>query len=290
VLDIAAPAFCAVLWLGGLPPVPTMLLALFTAFAAYTSVYALNDLVGIEFDREKFSGTGINPGFVIEASPDRHPLAQRILSMPQALAWMIIWFSIALVGCYLLNPVTALILIAAAVIEVVYCLLFKVTCLRTLLSGFVKASGPIAAIYAVDPQPTPALLLIVFAWLFFWEIGGQNVPSDWNDTVEDRRVNARTVVLTFGFDRAGIVILTALGLSVLVSSLLPLVSPARLGLSYAALSLLVGYVLLLRPGFELYRAASEGRLAARLFDRASYYPLAHLGLIATFLLVERLLT
>src|SRR5512138_31104 len=289
VLDIAAPAFCAVLWLGGLPPLSTMLLALVTAFAAYTSVYALNDLVGIEFDREKFSGPGINPGFVIEASPDRHPLAQRILSMPQALAWMITWFAVALVGCYLLNPVTALILIAAAVIEVVYCLLFKVTCLRTLLSGFVKASGPMAAIFAVDPRPAPQLLMILFAWLFFWEIGGQNVPSDWNDTVEDRRVNARTVVLTFGFSRAGIVIVAALGLSVLISSLLPLVSPARLGLLYAALSLLLGYVLLLRPGLDLYRAATEGRLAARLFDRASYYPLAHLGLISGFLLVERLL-
>ncbi len=62
ILDIAAPAFCALLWRGGFPALPTIVLSLFTAFAAYTAIYALNDLVGMRFDREKFAAEGINPG------------------------------------------------------------------------------------------------------------------------------------------------------------------------------------------------------------------------------------
>ena len=56
VLDIAMPAFCALLWLGAFPQWQVTLLSLFTAFAGYTAVYALNDLVGIQVDREKFAG------------------------------------------------------------------------------------------------------------------------------------------------------------------------------------------------------------------------------------------
>ncbi len=289
ILDIAAPAFCALLWLGGFPPAWRIMLALVTAFAAYTAIYALNDLVGMRFDREKFGGSGINPGYAVEASAQRYPLAQSILSVRSGLAWMAAWFALALAGCWLLNPMTALILVLAALLEVAYCLLFKVTYLRTLVSGVVKTCGPMAAIFAVDPNPAPRLLLLVFAWLFFWEIGGQNIPADWNDTAEDRRVQAKTVVLTFGFEKAGLVVMIALVLSVLASGLLPLVSPARLGALYIVVSVLLGYFMLLRPGFSLYRAASEGRLAARLFDRASYYPLAQFALISSFLLAQQLL-
>ena len=73
-LDVAAPAFCALLWLGDFPPLRTILLALFTAFAAYTAVYALNDLIGIRFDREKFTGEGINAGYSVEAAAERYPM------------------------------------------------------------------------------------------------------------------------------------------------------------------------------------------------------------------------
>ncbi len=218
----------------------------------------------------------------------RYPLAQNILSMRSGLLWMGTWFALALIGSYLLNPVIVLILLAAAALEVVYCLLFKVTYLRTLVSGVVKTCGPIAAVFVLDPNPAPAFLLLLFAWLFFWEIGGQNIPADWNDTVEDRRVDAQTIPIRFGFEKAGLMVIIALILSVIASGFLPLVSPARLGLLYIVASLLLGYFLLLRPGYQLYRS-SEGRLAARLFDRASYYPLAQFALISTFLVADKLL-
>ncbi|MCL5611941.1 MAG: UbiA family prenyltransferase [Chloroflexi bacterium] len=284
ILDIATPGFCALLWLGNFPHWQTILLSVFTAFAAYTATYALNDLVGITVDREKFAG-GINSGYSVEASDMRYPLAQNVLNYQSGLLWFAAWFTLALISSYLLNPVIVIILIAAAILEVVYCLMLKVTYWRTFVSGLVKSSGPLAAVFAVDPNPSPYLLLLIFAWVFFWEIGGQNVPADWNDTVEDKRVNAKTIPIQFGTKKAGLIVIILLGLTVLISMFLPLISPVNLGLPYLLASAAIGYFLLLKPGFQLYQL-QEGRLAGRLFDSASYYPLAQLAIISIFILFK----
>ncbi len=282
VLDLAAPGFCALLWLGDFPHWQTILLSLFTAFAAYTAIYALNDLVGIAVDKEKFAG-GINAGYSIEASDLRYPLAQNALSYRDGLLWFAGWFALALIGSYLLNLAIVIILVAATILEVVYCLLFTVTYLRTLVSGLVKSSGPIAAVFVVDPNPSPYHLILIFAWVFFWEIGGQNIPADWNDTVEDKRVNAKTIPIHFGTKRAGLIVVIALGLTVITGMLLPVISPLDLGLPYLLASAVAGFILLLKPGYQLYQL-QEGRQAATLFDNASYYPLAQLAIISIFVI------
>lgn len=287
VLDLATPGFVALLWLGAFPPIWIIALSLFTAFAAYTAIYALNDLVGVAVDREKFAG-GINEGYSVEASGLRHPLAQNAISPRGGWLWFAGWFAAALLGSYLLNPFIVVILIAAALLEVIYCLLLKVTYLRTFVSGLVKSSGPVAAIYVVDPSPALPSVLLVLAWVFFWEIGGQNIPADWNDTEEDKRVNAKTIPLQLGTQTAGVIVLLTLGLTVIFSLLLPRVSPLPLGWLYMTLSALAGIFLLLKPGYELYRRQSEGRLAAKLFDSASFYPMAQLILITAFVVVHAL--
>jgi 4-hydroxybenzoate polyprenyltransferase len=281
ILELGAPGFVAILWLGEFPHWQTILLSLFTAFAAYTAIYALNDLVGVSVDREKFADGGIKEGYSVEASELRYPLAQGVLSYRSGWIWFSAWFVVAIVGAYFLNPVIVLILVAAAVLEVVYCMLLKVTFLRTLVSGLVKSSGPMAAIFVVDPNPNPQFVLMLFAWMFFWEIGGQNIPADWNDTEEDKRVGAKTIPLLFGFQSARWVVVIMLGLTVVVSLLLPTISPLALGWPYLIATALAGFFLLLRPAFELYRCL-EGRCAAELFDHASYYPLAHLAIISVF--------
>jgi 4-hydroxybenzoate polyprenyltransferase len=281
VLDIAMPGFCAVLWLGGFPPWHTILLSILTAFAAYTAIYALNDLVGIAGDREKFATGSIKEGYSVEASALRYPLAQDVLSYRSGWLWFAFWFAVAMFGSYLLNPFIVFILIGAVILEIIYCSLLKVTYWRLLISGLVKASGPIAAVFVVDANPSPGLLLLLFAWIFFWEIGGQNVPADWNDTVEDQRIGAKTIPIQFGTKKAGLVVLIMLGLTVLTSLFLPAISPLTLGIPYLVATAIVGFFLLLQPGFQLYRL-QDGRLAARLFDKASYYPLTQLALISLF--------
>lgn len=287
VLDLAMPGFVALLWLGAFPPFWTIILSVFTAFSAYTAIYALNDLVGIAVDKEKFAG-GINAGYSVEASDLRHPLAQNALSVRLGFLWFAGWFAVALVGAYFLNPAIDIILIVATILEVIYVLLLKVTYFRTFVSGLVKSSGPISAIYVVDPNPDITKVLLILAWIFMWEIGGQNVPADWNDTAEDKRVHAKTIPLQLGTQTAGIIVLITLALTVTISLLLPTISPLALGWPYLLATGLVGALLLLKPGYDLFRQQTEGRMAARLFDRASYYPMAQLTIITVFVLLQAL--
>ncbi len=284
ILDVAMPGFTALLWLGAFPEWQVLLLSLLTAFAGYTAIYALNDLVAIKTDREKFAGQGINQGYSVEASAMRYPLAQNILSAKQGWAWFAFWYALALIGAYLLNPAIVFIVIAAALLEVVYCRLLKVTYWRTLVSGLVKSCGPVAAVFVVQPNPSLPLLLLMLTWLMLWEIGGQNIPADWNDVEEDKRVGAKTIPLTFGPQKAGLLVVITLSLTTLVSLLLPLMSPKALGWPYLVASGLAGLYLLVLPGIQLYQKR-ESRQAGRLFDHASYYPLAQLAIMTVFVLL-----
>lgn len=284
VLDMAMPGFVALLWLGGFPGWQVLGLCLLTGLAGYTAIYALNDLLGVNDDKAKVAVAGVKPGYSVEASAMRYPLAQDLVSLRGALAWFGFWYALTLAGAWLLNPWLVLIVLAATVLEALYCKLLKVTWWRTLASGLVKSAGPIAAVFVVRPEPSPPLLLLLLAWLMLWEIGGQNIPADWNDIEEDRRIGARTIPLLFGPRVASALVVATLGLTVLLGLLLPLMSPLALGWPFRFACLAAGAGLLLWPALRLSRSL-DGRDAARLFDRASLYPLAQLAIVLVFVLI-----
>ena len=277
VLDLAAPSLSALLWLGMFPPAPILGLGLLTAFSGYTAIYALNDVVDCRVDKEKFQGSGF-PGSRqdLDSVFARHPLAQGMLSYREGMFWALGWAALAAIGAYLLNPVCALIFLLACFLEFSYCRLLKITYLRGIISGLIKTSGPLAAVFAVDPDPAPVFLAVLFFWLFFWEIGGQNVPNDWGDLEEDRKLQARTIPVRFGTKGALRVILVSLGLSVALSLLPFWVLPQESSQFYLVGALLAGTYFLLIPGYRLYRRKSAADAFA-LFNRASYYPLAMLA-------------
>jgi 4-hydroxybenzoate polyprenyltransferase len=279
VLDLATPALGALLCLGSFPPAPILLLGLATAFAGYTAVYALNDLMDYRGDREKAARGLLGGGPDLDGLFIRHPIAQGLLSFREGLLWALLWGLAALAGAYLLRPITALIFVAAAGIEAVYCLLLRVHHLRTVVSGFVKISGGVAAAFAVTPDPSPAFLLAFAAWLFFWEIGGQNVPNDLADLDEDRGLGAQTVPVVLGRSSATALILGCLGLTVMLSALVFRLSPGPSGLASAAAAVLLGLLFLIAPALRLHGSGSRAEAAA-LFNRASYYPLAVLAVAA----------
>lgn len=279
VLDLAAPSLGALLGAGRFPPAGVAALGLLTAFAGYTAVYALNDVVDHRVDRERLRHAAATQPGDLDSVYVQHPLAQGLLSLREGLSWVGAWALLALLGAYRLHPVCAAVFLLAAALEASYCLLLRVHPLRTLVSGVVKTSGALAAVFAVDPTPSPTFLLGLFAWLFLWEIGGQNVPNDWADLEEDRRLGAQTVPVCLGPSGAAGVILASLVLAVGAGALLLEVTPARLGLSAQVAVLGAGAILLLAPAWRLYRAG-DGSLAASLFNRASYYPLAVLGVVA----------
>lgn len=278
-LDMATPAAAALLWLGSMPPLQIVVLGLITTFTGYTAVYALNDVVDHRIDREKL-GLGVDrcAENYLDAVMVRHPIAQGFLSFRDGLLWAIAWGALALIGAYLLNPVCVVIFLAGCTLEAVYCLLLKVTHFRTLVSGAVKTTGAMAAVYAVDPSPSYGFLVCVFVWLFFWEIGGQNVPNDWADIEEDRRLQARTIPVIYGPDRATVIIMGTLLVAVMLSIPVLILSRADFHPVYLLTALGIGLVLLLIPAMQLYNSKDRADAVA-LFNKSSYYPLSMLLLV-----------
>ena len=278
-LDLATPALAALLWLGAFPPLAVTLLGVLTAFAGYTAVYALNDVVDFRKDREKIQqGMLPDAGDYLDATMVRHPMAKGFLGFREGVAWMTGWAVVALTGAYLLNPVCVYIFLAGCVLECIYCLLLNVSHMRTLVSGLVKTSGGLAAVFAVAPHPSPLYLFLVFMWLFFWEIGGQNIPADWHDLELDQRVQAKTTPARFGLERASLIVFTTLMASVVLSGPLLLFAPARLSPPLVVLALAGGVYFLLVPAYNLYRTKSRPQASA-LFNKASYYPMTMLIIV-----------
>jgi 4-hydroxybenzoate polyprenyltransferase len=276
-LDLAAPGLSALLWVGGFPPAGIMGLGLLTAFCGYTSVYALNDVTDHRVDGEKGRGISV-PGTHqdLDSVFVEHPLARGMLTFREGLFWALAWAALAAVGAYLLNPVCACIFLVACLLEFIYCRLLKVTYLRGVISGLVKTSGPVAAVFAVDPSPAPSLLGVLFLWFFFWEIGGQNVPNDFADVEEDRRIGGRTIPVRFGLQGSSRIILGALFLAVGMSLIFYLAFPGGMSPVFLVGAFFCGVYFLLEPAVRLYKKKTPGAAFA-LFNRASYYPLAMAG-------------
>ena len=278
-LDMATPAISALLWLGEIPTLKVIALGLVTAFSGYTAVYALNDIIDYRTDKVKIQRDGLNDtNKDLDSVIMRHPLAHDLMSYKECLLWALGWASLAIIGAYQLNPACVLIFLIGCGLEVVYCLLLRVSYLRTFVSGAVKTSGGLAAVFAVDPNPSPLFLIVLFSWLFFWEIGGQNILNDSTDIEEDKRLQAKTVPLRFGLERTRSMILVFLIITVLLSGFLFNLSPAAFTLPYVVLCILVGFYLLLMPAYGLYRGRKR-RQALTLFKKASYYPLTLLILV-----------
>jgi len=276
-LDMAAPVLTALLWLGRFPPPGIMLLGVFTAFAAYTAVYAVNDLADYATDKANYGGGTVDTTGYLDAVFVRHPLAQGKLGLGQGLAWATAWGLAAALGAWALNPVCAWLLLMGAGLEVVYCKLLKVSHLRALINGVVKTLGGVAAVLAVDPNAGGLFLLVVFAMLFLWEIGGQNIPADWFDLELDRRQGARTMPVSLGTPRAARLAFWCLGGAALLGVALLALSPAGLPWRMIALGAALNIWLLALPAWRLSREQSRAR-ASSLFNRASYFPAGMLAI------------
>jgi 4-hydroxybenzoate polyprenyltransferase len=280
-LDMSTAALASLLWLGHFPSFKIIALGLITVFAGYTAVYALNDVVGYRSDKMKLKQGNlreIDDCQDLDAMLVRHPMARGLLSFKEGLVWSIAWGLLALIGAYLLNPICVLIFVGGCILETIYCYMWNLSPSRTVVSGVVKAAGPIAAVFAVDSNPAVSFLVVLFLLLFFWEVGGQNVPNDWIDLQEDVRFGARTIPIRFGLEQANIIIFGSIMLTLILSGVLLSLSPITFGLPFIIGFALVGFYFLLLPTITLFRK-DENSHAMILFNKASYYPLAMLVVV-----------
>ncbi len=284
-LDMSTPALGALIWLGTFPPLNTIIIGIITVFAGYTAVYAWNDVIDYRVDQEKASiGSLREADNYLDAVLPRHPMAQGLLSLREGLLWALGWSLLATVGAYLLNPVCMLIFLAGCSLEAIYCLMLKVSPIRTIVSGGVKTSGAVAAVFAVDPYPSLLYIIALFLWLFFWEIGGQNIPADWADIEEDRQLQAQTIPVRLGTGYAALILLGCIILALAMNIFVFYHSAVGINPPYVIVSLIAGVYLLLIPALRLY-ISKERSHAMALFNKASYYPLAMLVVVVINLLI-----
>ncbi len=286
-LDVATPAMAALLYLGRFPDYFTIILGLVTAFAGYTAVYALNDIVDVRVDRQRLSLSSTEQQlFDVDEIFVRHPVAQGLISYGDAILWFLFWGSIAIVGAWALNPYCGLLFVLSASLEAVYCRLLKISHLKIVPSAIVKASGGVAGVLAVDPDPSMAFVGILILWLASWEIGGQNIANDIVDMDNDSRVNARTTLTVKGLKDAIFYLVLASGMAFLGGLAIYAVSGQGVGWLYPLGAGFLGWYLIIGPARDLYMEP-EPVTASRLFNRASYLPLAFLVLTTISLFVSR---
>jgi len=262
-----------------------VVIGLLTAFAGYTAVYALNDIMDFRTDTAKGVESGLTAENYLDSLMVRHPMAQGLLTYQEGILWAAGWSLVALVGAYFLNPMCVVIFLLGAALETVYCLLWHVSPWRSVVSGFVKNSGPVAALLAVDPHPSPLYMIILFLGLFFWEIGGQNIPADWSDIELDRQFRAKTIPVQLGAERAAFLALAALSISILlIAFLFMLKFPVWKWIAFLS-ALAAGIYLLLIPVIKLLQTRDREQAMA-LFNRASYFPLTLLCLTLVMMVLD----
>jgi 4-hydroxybenzoate polyprenyltransferase len=285
ILDVAHPALGALLALAAVPPLRTVALGFLAAFAGFTAVFALNDVMDCGVDREKVArlGTG-KECFDLDSVGQRHPLAQGALPMRAALGWVIAWGALALGLSYLLRPACALLMAGAVLLEIGYCSLLRVTHWKAALSGAMVTVGGLAGVFAVTASPGVGVVALFSAWAFAWEVGCRNIPNDWSDLEEDGQLGIRTVPVRLGRIRSSRLSFGLMSIVLVTAPAFPLVAPLHHPVLYAAGALACGVILLLVPSL---RWIKDQRMQSALgfFNRACFYPLAVFGVLGVLTIV-----
>jgi 4-hydroxybenzoate polyprenyltransferase len=279
ILDMATPPMAALLWLGHFPPFTVVIVGLITAFAGYTAVYALNDLIDYRVDKERLSfRERTTDVLTVDEAMVRHPVAQGMLSFENGFWWFTFWAVVALAGAWWLNPFCAGLFVVSASLECLYCKLLKITHLKIIPSALVKASGGLAGVYAVDPSPSLGFVAILLIWLAAWEVGAQNIANDIVDMEDDARVSARTTTTVKGMTESVFVMLAAISMAAGTGVALYWMTGDGVGWLYPIGAALLSWKLLLEPARRVYYHPGPVT-AASLFDRASYMPVCFLALV-----------
>ena len=118
-----------------------------------------------------------------------------------------------------------------------------------------------------------------------WEIGGQNIPNEEFDIEEDKRFSARTIPVVYGIKTANVIIVAAVVLTLIMSTVIFYLSWTFGNISFIFISVAVGGYLILLPALKLYQSRKQSHAMA-LFNKASYYPIAILGVVLIHLIIR----
>lgn len=275
-LSIAQPVLCVLIALGGLPSVRVALLGIVAAASGELAVYSLNDVLDARVDAESLrAGKTYVDGFDIDIAFVRHPIAHGNVSLSLGVGWVAFLCAVFAVSAWLLSPWCLLLFAVAVALQVLYCLLRRVTWTKTILSGVMVGVGSMAGWVAVAPLELRALWPFLF--LTAWEID-RNLTNDLADIESDSRVGLATVAHLFGPRASARAVFGVMLATVALAGLLPMPWPARV---LALAGALWGMV---APAWRLLRRPTPAMATAH-FNHVSLYPvIVVVALLASWLI------
>ncbi len=276
-LSVAQPALGAFLAAGGFPGVEIIALGSVAAVAGMLSVYATNDLLDAEVDRQ---ASRLSPPTSrgSDGCPQDlyHPLAHGLVSSGLATTWIVGLGLTSLICAWALRPGCALIFLACISLEVLYCSLKHRTWLKTIPAGVMVGMGGVAGWYAVGALDYGTATFFVL--LVMWEIFGRNLSNDLADLAIDAPLGIQTLATTHG-PRSSARACFVGALAILpLAALQPAPLPARALLVVAAVWFLA------RPALALVRHP-DPQSAQRYFDQATLFPPAAFLATAAWLML-----
>ncbi|HDZ86759.1 MAG TPA: hypothetical protein ENH57_03595 [Actinobacteria bacterium] len=273
---LAQSALGAIMVLEGLPAWDVVIIGTIACLAGSYSLVAFNDLLDVPIDKLRFDRKLREiEGFDMGSAFERHPVARGIISYKLAVAWIVVMGAISGVGIAYLNTRLIIILPVIAIFVAAYSLLSLKSPLKVLAVAMAVTLGGIAGWIAIAPSAGILFWLFV-AWTFSWEIGGRNIPNDFNDVEEDTRIGVKTFPVIFGCDAAAHIIIVFLILTSIIS--LPMVWLATGSYLWVGAAFVLDAVLLLIPGWRLLEDSVPTK-SMKLYNRSAFYPLAMLFLL-----------
>lgn len=266
---LAQSALGASLALKGLPSWDVIVVGVIACLAGSYSLVAYNDLLDIPIDKKRFENKLREvEGFDMGSAFERHPVAKGLISFKLALAWILATATISMLGIAYLNPSLIWVLPAIAIFVTAYSILSTRSPFKVLAVAVAVTLGGVAGWVAVSFEKGILFWLFV-AWTFLWEIGGRNIPNDFNDVEEDRLIGIKTFPVMFGCTTAACVIFFFLIVTTLVS--LPMVWLVTSSVAWMLTALILAIYFLLVPGLRLLKD-SVPQQSLKLYNRSCFYP------------------
>jgi 4-hydroxybenzoate polyprenyltransferase len=282
VFVVAHAGLAAILATGQLPPVQTIVLGVFACFFGTGALIGLNDLLDIDLDRRRMAAE----------KPDRldlgsmfihHPVAKGVISLAAGVAWVVFLSALSLALIVALRPDLWPLFFAIAACVALYSIVGRYTYWKFLAVAMAVTLGALAGWLVVAP-PNFTTFLLFGLWTYLWEIGGRNVPNDFNDVEEDAALGVKTIPVVLGWAFAGKIVFFSLTASVAVS--IPLMVLAGLPWPFVLAALGVAAYLLLLPGYALMKEPRP-EISRGLYNKSAVYPLVLLLLLMVNLLLVR---
>ncbi len=265
---LAQAALATVLALKGLPSIKIMLLGSIACLSGSYALTATNDFFDYEIDKERLEKLRTVQGFDMGQIFIRQPLARGIIGRRTAIIWILSLSTISLIFAYLIKPSLLVISIVIGLLVVTYSYMSRLSILKIFLIGTLVSLGAAAGWLAVSNHNN--FLLAFVLWMFFWEIGGRNIPNDLADIEEDRSLKLKTIPVIFGEKKASQICFSCLLATFFISVVFAVILDIN---QFFVISVsLVGFFMLVLPAYKLLRKP-EPKVSLQLFNSAVFYPI-----------------